>query len=231
MNGAAPAPWQPPPLTTRQIELIGELSLLDTKVRFGAMFEGAIYTLHQAANPEALPQAAHSLRELMEKLEGLKNIPITGKSIEDGAGNLGQKTRQLHEDWKRAKKESKCLQESKPADLIDEACRKLLCKIAVHFEWWEKNPKFLAKKAHGVVKGLDPLASMLPQDVQDAQAKEWKGLKDFFVEVSHHGRVTTPEAMFATVANLERFLYSRLAPVKAQNQSAIQQLISQVEKK
>ncbi len=229
MDGADSTPAKPIQLSPRQIELVQELSLLSTKYSFGRMFEGAIYTLHNPANPEALPQAAHSLRELMEKLEIVIGIPVTDKAVADGDGSLGQKTRELRDQWNIATAKSQCLRGTPPSDQIDTALRKLLGKIADFFAWVEKNPKFRAQKAHGVVKGLDPLATMLPQAVQKAQAEEWAGLKDYFVGVAHHSTDTTLAAMEATIANLERFLHNRIAPVKAKNQNAIAILIKEVE--
>lgn len=228
MDGADSTPDKPIQLSPRQIELVQELSLLSTKYNFGRMFEGAIYALNNSANPEALPQTAHSLRELMEKLEIVIGIPVTDKALIDGDGSLGQKTRELRDHWSTAKAKSKCLSGTPPANQIDTPLRKLLGKVGNFFDWVEKNPKFRADKARGVVKGLDPLASMLPQAVQKAQAEEWGGLKDYFVGVSHHDE-TTLAAMEATIANLERFLHNRIAPVKAKNQNAIEKLIKEVE--
>jgi len=229
MNGTNSIFTQPTQLTQRQIELIDELSLLSKKFNFGHMFEGAINVLQNKLNPEALSQAAHSLRELMEKLDGIKGIPVTDKEAADGAGSLGDKARQLTDQWKKAKTKSKCLCTTPPSNEIDDPLRNLLNHISTFFDWFEKNPKFLAHKARGIVKGLDPLASMLPQEVQDAQAQEWKALKHYFIEVSHHKNGTTCEKMDATVAALERFLHIRIAPVKAQNQTAIEKLIREVE--
>lgn len=229
MDGADNTPAKPIQLSPRQIELVHELSLLSTKFNLGQMFEGAIYALRSSSNPESLPQTALSLRELMVNLEGIKRIPVTDKTIADGDGSLKEKTVELHAQWKSAKAKSKCLSDVSPAVEIDAVLRKLLGRVAVFFDWFEKNPKFLVHKARGVVKGLDSLATLLSQDVQDAQAQEWQGLKDYFNGVLHHGKETTPEAMIAKVANLERFLHTRLAPVKAQNQSAIEKLIKEVE--
>jgi hypothetical protein len=229
MDGADSTPAKPIQLSPRQIELVQELSALNTKFLFGKMFEGAIYALHNPANPEALPQAAHSLRELMEKLEIVIGIPVTDKAVVDGDGSLGQKARELRDQWNKAKAKSKCLDGAPPADQIDVPLRKLLEKFGKFFDWFEKNPKFRAQKAHGVVKGLDPLASMLPQAVQRAQAEEWAGQKDYFVGVSHHAAETTLAEMQANIANLERFLHNRIAPVKAQNQNDIAKLIKDVE--
>jgi len=229
MDGADNSQTTPIQLSQQQTELIRELTLITTKFNFGQMFEGAIHALRSTSNPEALPQAAHSLRELMEKLEGVKGIPVTDKAVADGEGSLGEKTRELHNDWKVAKKKSGCLSDNTSTNEIDKALRNLLIKVTKFFDWFEKNPKFLTHKARGVVKGLDPLAAMLPQAVQDAQAQEWRALKDYFIGVSHHGNVTSLESMEATVACLEQFLYSRIAPVKAQNQNKIEKLIEEIE--
>lgn len=223
-------PPRPVQLTQRQLELVRELSLLSAEFDLGAMFTGALHALGEQTNPESLAQAAHSLRELMEKLEGIKGIPVAGDMPASGsAGTLGQKVRELRDAWKRATARSMCLKQDAPSREVDPVLRKFLKKAGIFFDWFDKNPKFLSHKARGVVKGLDPLAAMLPQAVQDAQIAEWMALKNFFVRSAHHGTDATPDVVVATVASLERFLYIRLAPVRAQNQSAIERLIKEVE--
>lgn len=94
MNGTPAFGPQPPQFSSRQVELMTELAKASTK-RLADMFAGAVHALQYAANPEAIPQAAHALREL--------NIPITDKAVAAAAGNLKDKTAELQLSWEKAK--------------------------------------------------------------------------------------------------------------------------------
>ena len=229
MDGNETAPGLSSQLTQRQRGLVRELSQISTKFDLGAMFEGACHALRNQANPETLPQSAHSLRELMEKLEGVRGIPITESGIASAEGSLGEKTKHLAKQWTVAEQKSACLRQENPAEQIDAPLRKVLGQIADFFGWVTNNQKLHSGKPLRLVKGLDPLASMLPQAVQEAQADEWRALKSYFQEVSHHKRGTDATQFAVTLAALEVFLDRRLAPVRAANQTAILKLIKEVE--
>ena len=229
MDGNENAPGTSAQLTMRQRGLAKELSQISAKFDLGAMLEGACHALRDQSNPEALPQAAHSLRELMEKLEGVRGIPITDAGIAEADGSLGEKTKQLAAQWAVAVQKSTCLRQEDPTDQIDPPLRKVLGLVADFFGWVANNHKLHSGKPLRLVKGLDPLASMLPQAVQNAQADEWRALKSYFLEVSHHKRGTDPAQFEVTLAALEVFLDRRLTSVRAANQNAILKLIKEVE--
>jgi hypothetical protein len=229
MDGAAPTPSEAPQYTPRQLGLMRELASIGKKYRFSEMFRGALVAMANGANPEGLVQAAHSLRELMEKLEGEKSIPLTGKSAKEGAGSLGDRTRVLLASWKTVKVSSTCLKHGTWSGEIDPPLLTLFEQLDSHDIWFESNPKFRKQKAQEIVGALDPLSTLLPQDVQDAQAAEWKSLKNYFTEVSHHKEGASRETMEASVAALERFLHSRVATVVAEHHMEIQKLIEEGE--
>src|SRR5438309_1197073 len=69
--------------------------------RLASMYQGVLAALHNVGNPERFPQAAQSVRELMEKLPAYLNIPLR-KAPE----HLKIRVRELAEDWAKASKES-----------------------------------------------------------------------------------------------------------------------------
>jgi hypothetical protein len=69
-------------------------ALVDVHPDLGRWYYGAIHVLADPGNPEAPYQAAHSLRELMEKLPKYRDIPIT-----QGTGVLRQLAREIREWW------------------------------------------------------------------------------------------------------------------------------------
>lgn len=65
-NPGKPGPLQ---LSQRQLEVVQALQSRETeKYRLSHWYEGALYALDNHYNPDRIPQAAHSLRELIEKL-------------------------------------------------------------------------------------------------------------------------------------------------------------------
>lgn len=112
---------------------------------------------------------------------------------------------------------------------LDKPLLDIFVQFDSHETWFENNPKFRKRKALEFVMALDPLATLLPQEVQEAQAAEWQGLKDYFNPVSHHRRSTTRDEMEAMIAALGRFLYDRLAPVVAKSHLEIQKFIAEGE--
>lgn len=55
------------------------------------MYLGAIKVLSDSDNPESLPQAAHSLRELMKKIGPFLGVAIQDHQLKKGEGNLNDK--------------------------------------------------------------------------------------------------------------------------------------------
>ena len=194
------------------------------------MFLGSCHAIQDQSNPDYLAQAAHSLRELMEKLEGVRGLPVAEPAVAEAKGTLGVKTRELHGKWKVAQQKSQCFAGKPPANLIDEPLRKFHHHITEFFKWVTNNQKLRSDKPRQLMKGLDPLAGSLPQNIQDAQAKEWEAINQYFQGVSHHNLETTWSQFEATMATLEVFLHSRLAPTQAQNQRNLQSLIGEVER-
>jgi hypothetical protein len=216
-------------LSARQETLVLELRKISMDPDLASMFLGACHAIRDQSNPDYLAQAAHSLRELMEKLEGVRGLPVADPAVAEANGTLGVKTRELHDQWKIAQQKSQCFAGRPPANQIDEPLRKLHRQITEFFKWVTNNPKLRSDKPRQLIKGLDPLAGSLPQNIQDAQAKEWEGINQYFQGVAHHNLETAWPQFEATMAALEVFLHSRLAPIKAQHQRDLQNLIGEVE--
>src|SRR5687768_1740148 len=78
-----------PQLTGEQIALIEALNDRDT--RLGPIYLGAVRALLDATNPERVPQAAHSIRELLEKLPRWIDAPVSaGPSLKERTNRLSQ---------------------------------------------------------------------------------------------------------------------------------------------
>ena len=70
-------------------------ALMEENISLGHMYIGALTVLANESNPEHLHQAAHSLRELLEKLPDYKDFPVKIKTE-----NLKVKVREFSAEWK-----------------------------------------------------------------------------------------------------------------------------------
>jgi hypothetical protein len=95
-------------------------------------------------------------------------------------------------------------------------------------EW--RRDHTLEAGAHVVVMVDFCFGPRLPEHVRHAKRKEWRELRNFFVDVAHHRRVggvaATPVDVAERFATLEGFLYARWAPDTVQDFAEIDALIS-----
>ena len=106
------------------IELTGQhlavyRALAERSEQLAGWYLGARLATNETANPERFVHAAHSLRELMEKLSSVMNLPA--KVV---GGRLGDQVAKMEKAWERAKSSSSChadgvltLLDEIPADL------------------------------------------------------------------------------------------------------------------
>jgi hypothetical protein len=78
-------------------------ALAEQDGRVAGWYLGARLTLSSTRNPERLQQAAHSLRELMDKL-----LPVLGLPAEAEGGRLGDRFAAMTARWEAAKEQSRC---------------------------------------------------------------------------------------------------------------------------
>src|SRR2546426_11101055 len=99
-------------------------ALAKEDARLAGYYLAALCALRDQDNPDPLAQAAHELRELMEKLPRYKNLPMEGKGA-----TLTQKVRAFQLDWQRVSNASRCRTNSGWKGEIDEALGAFLAKV------------------------------------------------------------------------------------------------------
>jgi hypothetical protein len=88
-------------LTGQQNALHEALSDKDQKL--ASMYLGALKAFEQSANPEMYVHAAHSMRELMEKMPQYLDLPV-----EEHIPSLKERTRYLADNWVNGARRSGC---------------------------------------------------------------------------------------------------------------------------
>jgi hypothetical protein len=192
-------------LSGRQMALYRALGKKDPQL--GAMYLGAISVLKNVANADRFAQAAHSLRELLEKLPRILDMPIQAKSP-----GMMDKIRPIEKLWIEMKVKSEGSKPNPGSAVIDKSLQNFLLKIDAFFIWLGSDRQTRKQQAANVVRRLDPLKKTLPKTIESLHVEEWERYRDHFVGVSHHQIVEEFEEFMKWVDGVESYLLDRLVP-------------------
>ena len=214
---------KPISLSTLQRQVLDGLRRVETKkYRLGDWYLGALYALRNPHNPDRLSQAAHSLRELVEKLPRVvtqADIVIYGsglQSMREGIFKRLLKAKGRYgEVWKGKEIDAQ----------LDKALRKT-------YRYMELNQKPTRKDQIQIaIRNIDPMADQMGFNIQKRKRDEIHALWDQLEGFAHHKLSSnTDEQKFGEyLGTLERIVYDLLAPVTAQDQEEIQSIFDRTE--
>jgi hypothetical protein len=211
------------------VELVGQQlalyrALAERSKDLAGWYLGARLVLMAPANPERLVQAAHSIRELMNNLNTISNVPVQTKD-----GRLGDKFAAMTGRWEKAKRASVCFGEDGWRGEIDDAARRGFDAVDDAIAWQKANRPKRKEQHRSTLRGLDASQRPLPMFIEDRFIELWDGMRDYFVEVCHHRRATTEEEFHATLEQLETFVLDRLKPRTFTEQTTLDALIAEAE--
>ena len=186
------------------------------------MHLGALRAFY-SKNPDRLAQAAHSLRELMEKLPEYLDVPVKE------AANLGEKVKELARSWKRVAKPLVDTEQSVWSGTIDAPLQTFLVQIEEFFAWQESNRQSRTQKKLKALRQLDPLGFPYIGPVSSSWVKQWTECHEYFELVSHHRHVPTDDEFASQVSTIEQFLLDRLRPRTFEDHTKLDELISEGE--
>jgi hypothetical protein len=210
-------------LEDHQLELYAVLVAKSEKA--GNWYRGGLSALANSTNPDRLPQAAHSIRELMDNLPTLVEVPAEA----DKAG-LGDKFKALITTWERARRASSCHSNGVWTDRpIDIHLRRALSAVDSTIEWYQANRVTRRESAVALIRRLDVSDRVLPRSVENTLSRDWARLRDYFVKVCHHGRETDDAEFNTNLYALERFVLDRMKPKTSAEQATLDQLIEEAE--
>ena len=127
-SGLPPAPAGQP-LSGKQRSLLEALTAKDQQL--GEMYIGALLALHQPTNRERFSQAAHTLREMINRLPVALGLS-TETLLKD---RLGDRLQRPEQTWDAAMQKSACLKNGKWTGVIDRPLATALTAIQNFFEW------------------------------------------------------------------------------------------------
>lgn len=220
--GSSSLSEEPLPPLEGQIFTSGQRQFYDVLAardnRLADMYLGGLTVLAQVGNPDRIPQAAHSIRELIEKLPRHLGFVVQNNPVP-----LGQMTRNLADVWDKMEisvdgsSNSSCI----PTTFVG--------RLQNFFDdFRNSNPK-LRERGKSVLNNLDPSEMQLPEVVQEARVDSWKEFNDYFVSVSHHRTSQDMNDFIEMLEKFEAFLLDYLRPRAAENQAEILRLIQEAE--
>ena len=171
-----PRPLQ---LTRRQEDVVSALVSAENETHpLSQWYHGALYTLSNGNNPDRIAQAAHSLRELLEKLPRV----LTGNAPPAGPNNFQELRRELATRFGNDRERYSMGWEGAA---IDSALSLTIEKASIYFENSQQPSR--REQIQSTFLTTDPLASQLDKGIVqakgDAVHRLWRQLEG----LAHHG--------------------------------------------
>lgn len=221
---------QPKPVELSGQQLVLYKALVKKNQLVAKMYLGALSVYQQNINPDRLALTAHGLRELMEKLPRHLDMPLAAQpSVVTKRPSMKEKVKALLQDWKKAKKNSKCFDKQSWSGEIDGHLQKYLTQSEEFSQWVEADHPTRKQQTGKVLRRLDPQSRPLPPTIEDLRIKEWDQCHDYLEGVSHHNPDAMPEEFGRWLDVLEGFLLDSLCPRTYDDRSTIDEIIREGE--
>lgn len=203
-------------LTPEQQKVVECLNGVETeKYPLSRCYLGAISTLKNIHNPDRHAQAAHSLRELIEKISYIMNSSMLGF---DPCGKREKIGTALHKA-KRRYDGSWC------GKSIDIDLEKLLLLVEEYIE--QNNLITRNGKITGALCSNDPLFHVYTKNIQNEKRKFikecWKDLEF----IAHHSNKSKSDDIFLLVERVESIIIGLFSNTVSKDQKYISDIISQ----
>lgn len=214
-------PFQPEKLNPIVYRILSEASS-----ELAGYYLGAHKTLEDASNPERFPSAAHSLRELIEKLPSKNKRAV---KIEKPVNILALPIYEVSDAWKEVTL-NKADAQTWVLEPVDKG--KVFLKKSEHF--WGLFARHYPSRSESRLKFSQQVqkSTPLPSELQEEQQKLWGDFYSAFADISHHRE---PRNAFngipfsELVENFEEFLIRELDPQTTKDFARISTLIKEIE--
>ena len=177
---------------------------------------GALYALDNPYNPDRIAQAAHSLRELIEKLPNVihgPSVPANTSYFHNARGKIkdliSRSKKRFPEGWKGRQ--------------IDKNLAKALTEVEKYLEL-NKQPN-RRERIQQAIATIDPMVDQLDSEIQEAKRNQLFNLWDRLEGFTHHKSNTDTVEFSNCLKELENTIFDLLAPITAQDQEEIQTIL------
>ena len=193
-------------------------------IPFAQIYLGAITTLKNTKSPERIPQAAHSIRELIEKLPS--RLEINRAKV----GDVSHKVNLLRESWEKTLEESGSYEGKIWEGEIDAPLLGFLDELQGFFCWFRTLRPAAKKVDSQVIRKLEISNIPLPDFLHDKNVTILKKTREYFVDIAHHRvRNIGQEEFESKLDGFELFLLQRFIPKPTADFRSIDVLIGKGE--
>ena len=205
-------------LTSKQQDILEVLKSKQTEgYPLSDWYIGALYTLNNLYNPDRIAQAAHSLRELLEKLP----VVVHGGDVRVKVPGFAEKRNIISERLLRAKKHYPEGWKGKP---IDKNVKKLLTDVEEYLELTRQPTR--REQIQQTLATIDPMVNFLDSETREAKRDRYYHLCDQLQKFTHHKSNSDIAEFNNCLKELENAIFDLLAPITAQDQKEIQTILN-----
>lgn len=205
----------PSALTRQQAEVFELLRGLSTeREKFHEWYQGAILVLNSLSS-DRIPQVAHSIRELCDKLpDRIADIPKFNSPVSP--------VKSLQRDFLEVKKDSYA--EGWKDKTINRGLTKLLIRLEEIFKLFNEPPRTARLKM--ALTASDPQAEFMSKEHREARDETFERIGSFFQDVTHHKRIVNETEFRKELKLFESLLLNYLTPCTAAQQNELMSLIA-----
>lgn len=200
-------------------QIDGRLESLPTFKYLASMYEGTYKALSDNENPERFVQAAHSIRELIEKFLDYLKVD------EEPSSNYKTKVSKMIEALKSAKENSPAFRGETLSGEIDVHVKKLIEEVVRFEDWHKKARPPRSAQSMSVILGLDPAKNPIPENILKLKVQALKEYREYFQAISHHRKEAIEIRFFSYLESFEEFFLNLLRVRPVSNMKKIDELI------
>ena len=168
-------------------------------------------------NPDRVAQAAHSLRELLEKLPRV----IQGSNVQGSRTDFKGMRRNIND---RILKDKEHYPDGWKNGNINARLDKTLRKVEDYFKRNQQPTR--DEQIQQAVATIDPMVNSLDIEIQEAKRNQYYNLWHQLEGFTHHKSKANIEEFVDCLKELENIVFDLLAPIIAQDQKEIQTILS-----
>ena len=206
-------------LSARQQDVLQSLRSSETeRYPLSRWYLGALNTVSDKHNSDRFSQAAHSLRELIEKLP----LVIHESDVQVGMYDVTSHRRDI---YNRLQKDRIRYADGWSSQVIDPQLSNTLKKVENYFKSVQRPSR--REKIQKSVASVDPLVHQLDKSIQESKLDQILQVWQELEQIAHHRRTPQASEFEESLRSLEAIILDLLAPKTAQDQNEIQSILSQ----
>ena len=201
-------------LSGSQLTLYQHLAGMDQDL--ADKYSGAVLVLSYS-HVERIPQAAYSMRELMDRLPAHVGVPLSKPA------DLGSQVQGLRDQWNRVKGDA----DDGVGD-ITRRLRRFLSSLGAFFEGFQHRSPRVQERTARLMRALDPARQSLAGPLEQDLVKRWMDLFDDFNSILH-GRVVRAGIVESLIGEVEDVLLNFLSPSAVEHRELLEALVQEGE--